>query len=181
MAGSKIFQSYKRADAELREPGYTKAYINLPDDFNILSEPAPLDQNSVTGDSKIITASHVWNTGKKPMAIYIDNKSLEAPAELIGDSGSRKFKWTLKFFMKGDGPVAQDLAESFLNEDIIAFASDECPEKETLQFGCDCNPGEVVKGSFTSGTLVSGAKGYSFEVEFLCRFFYRGSTITTRA
>lgn len=175
--GSKIFKSYVRADAILKESGYQKAYINLLDDFTTLSEP---DTNTATGDCKIINDAHVWAAGKGPMALYTTQKSIEAPAETTGDPGGLKFKWTVKCFMTGDGPVAQDLAESFLNEQLIVFAQDQCQDGELIQFGCDCQPAEVVKGSFVSGTLPSGTKGWSFDIESYCRYFYRGGTLTAR-
>lgn len=175
--GSKIYQSYKRTDAELQESGYQKFYLNILDDFTTLSEP---DTNAATGDCKIINDAHVWAAGKGPMVFYINNKSLEAPADTVGDQGSLRFKHTLKVFWKGDGPVPQDLAESILNEDLIGFTTDGCPDPEILQYGCDCIPGQVSKGGFTSGTLAGGSKGWSFEIEFYCRYFYRGGDITPR-
>ena len=175
MAGSGIYKSYKRADAVLQEPGYQKAWLNTLSDFTLLQEPADLDENSVTGDIVKIETAHTWATGAGAMELFINNKSLEAPAETVGDIGSLKYKWTLKFFMKGDGPVAQDLAMSFLNEELIAFVQDGCPIEQYLQFGCDCISGEVSKSSFASATLASGAKGYSFEVDFYCRYFYNAA------
>jgi hypothetical protein len=172
MAGSGIYKSYKRADAVLRESGYIKAYLNLLSDFTTLNEPAALDVDSVTGDAKKITTAHTWAATKGPMELYVSQKSLEAPADTVGNPGSLKFVYHLNFFLVGDGPVTQDLAESFLNEQLIAFVQDQCQNGMVLQFGCDCLTGEVQKGSFSSGTLPSGDKGWSFTIDFYCRYFY---------
>ena len=178
--GSNIFKSYLRTDSKLKESGYIKAFLNLADDFTTLNEPAPLDVDSVTGDSTIITTPHVWAVGKGPMSLYINKKSLEAPAELVGDAGSQKFKWTVKCFLIGDGPVAQDLAQSLINQDLVVFVQDQCQNGDILQYGCDCLTANIVKGSFASGTLEAGSKGWSFEIESYCRYFYRGGALTPR-
>ncbi len=178
MAGSGIFKSYKRADAILKDSGYQKAFLNLVDDFTTLSEPA--DSPANTGDAMIIADTHVWASGKGPMSLYINNKSLEAPGESTGDQGSLKMLWTVKCFLVGDGPVAEDLALSLLNEDLVVFVQDQCQGGQILQFGCDCTPANITKGSFTSGTLPSGSKGWSFEIQSYCRYFYQGGTLTAR-
>ena len=181
MAGSGILKSYVRADAKLKESGYLKFYLNLIDDFTTLQEPAALDVDSVTGDKFIITDAHVWTAGKTPMSFYIDPKKLTAPGETVGAKGSLSMNYTITVFAVGDGPVIQDLFESIKNEDCVGFTTDECPTSEILQYGCDCQPLNMVKGSFQPGTLEgTDAKGWTFQMETRSRFFYRGGSLTAR-
>ena len=180
MSGSGLYKNYKRADAQLLETGYLKAWINIKSDFTALQEPPALTTDSVTGDNKIITTAHTWAAGKGAMELYVNYKTIEAPAESTGEPGSLRLLWKPKIFLRGDGPVAQDLAENFLNQEIILFVQDQCQNSQFIQFGCDCEPGEVSKLSFSSGTLPSGAKGWQFEIDFWCRYFYNAA-ITHRA
>ena len=172
MSGSGIYKNYRRQDALLRSSGYVKAWINALSDFVVLAEPDDLTTDSITGDNKIIANPHQWVDGRAAYSLFINQKTLEAPGESTGEAGSQRLKWTLKCFLKGDGPIAQDLAESWMNEQVICFIQDECPNPEFIQFGCNCLPGEMVKNSFSSGTLTGGIKGWQFEIEFYCRFFY---------
>lgn len=174
------YKSYKRSDALLQETGYIKAWLNLKSDFTTLEEPVESTPTPLIGDLYKITSPHTWAAGKEAMSIYVRKDSLEAPGESQGEKGSLRVLWTPKIFIVGDGPVTLELVNNLLNQELILFVQDECQDAKFIQFGCDCMPAEVQKGSFTSGTLKGGAKGYELTLESICKYFYL-STIDERA
>jgi hypothetical protein len=173
------YKSYKRSDVSMQETGYIKAWISLKSDFTTLEKPV-LGAPPVIGEAYTIADAHVWAAQKGAMSIYVKRDTIEAPGESQGEKGSLRMLWTPKIFVIGDGPVTLELVNNFLNEELILFVQDECQDAKFIQFGCDCMPAEVQKGSFTSGTLKSGAKGYELVLESMCKYFYNAA-ITERA
>lgn len=176
------YKSLKRADAVLQETGYLKAWISLKSDFAVdgLKEPV-LSTTPLIGEQYTIGDDHEWTTGKEPISLYVKYDTLEAPGESMGDKGSLRMKYKPKLFIKGDGPNILEVVNNILNEESILFVQDQCSPAKFIQFGCDCTPCEVEKGTFASGTVgAGGSKGYEIELTAICKFFYNG-TLSQRA
>ena len=174
-----LYKSMVSADAPLKDPGYTKAYLSLLSDFTTLNEPV-IDVTPALGEAYTIATSHTWAASKGPIEVLVDNKTLEAPGETTGASGSLRMNYAPKIFIKGDGPTILEMINNLLNENLVLFVQDGCGHAQYIQFGCDCSPVEVAKGSFASGTLKgSNAKGYELTLDAMCKYFYNG-TITKR-
>lgn len=174
-----LYKSMVSADAPLKEAGYQKAYLSLLSDFTTLNEPAK-DGTPAIGEAYTIGTSHTWAAGKGPIEVLVDNKTLEVTGDTTGASGSLRLAYAPKIFIKGDGPVVLEIINNILNEELVLFVQDGCGTAQFVQFGCDCSPAEVAKGTFQSGTLKgSNAKGYELTLDALCKYFYNG-TITKR-
>ncbi|MCK9402925.1 MAG: hypothetical protein M0Q26_05970 [Chitinophagaceae bacterium] len=174
------YQNYKRADVSLQETGYLKAWLNLKTDFTTLQEPVLTPVTPLIGEQYTIATAHVWAVGKEAMSIYVKQDTIEAPGETQGESGSLRILWTPKIFFVGDGAITLELINNFLNEELILFVQDQCIGKKFIQFGCGCAPAKAQKGSFTSGQLKSGAKGYELTLETISKYFYTAA-ISERA
>ncbi len=174
------YDAYRSADAQLTEPGYSKAWISLVADFTTLNEPT-LSTIPLIGEKNIIDTDHVWATGKEAIPVYIKKEAFEADGESTGDAGSLRLMYSPKIFVIGDGPVILEMIQNWLNEEMIIFAQDGCgTTKQFIQFGCDCLPVTIQKASVKSGTLKSGAKGYEITFESYCKYFYNG-TVSEKA
>ncbi len=170
------YKSIKRADAPLAETGYLKAWVSLKTDITTLQTPV-ISGTPVIGEAFTIGTSHVWATGKDPIAVYVDPKSIEGMGESAGEIGSLRTIWKPKFFIKGDGPIVEEVVNNLLNEEVILFVQDQCTPAKFIQFGCDCLPCEFTKRSFTSGNLDGGKKGNELELKSYCKFFYNGTIV----
>lgn len=173
MADTGLYKAYRRADVVLLEPGYLKAWISLFSDFTTLNEPV-IPGSPVVGDAYRITTSHAWTADKEAIPVYVNEDTLEAPGESNGEIGSQRIIWRPKIFVIGDGAEILEMANNWLNQQLILFVQDQCNPAKYLQFGCDCYPAKVEKNTFTSGQLLSGQKGYEMTVRSLCKYFYEG-------
>lgn len=173
MSDTGLYKAYRRADVQLVEPGYLKAWISLRSDFTTLNEPI-IPGSPVVGDAYKITTSHAWTDGKEAIPVYVNEDTVEAPGESNGEVGSQRLIWRPKIFIIGDGPEILEMINNWLNQELIVFVQDQCNPAKYLQFGCDCYPAKVEKQTFASGQLLSGAKGYEMTARSLCKYFYEG-------
>lgn len=172
------YGNIKKPNLSLDEVGYSKFWLNLVDDFTTLQTPAA---GTVLGDSKKIATAHTWAANKGAMELYVDENTLEAPGDTVGDKGNLRLKWTPKLFLPGDGPEVEELLENLKNLPLIGFAQDGCDNtKQLLQYGNADLPLKITKVSPSSGTLTGGKKGWMIETECYNRYFYN-ATLTVRA
>jgi hypothetical protein len=150
----------------------------LVDDFTTLQTPAA---GTVLGDAKKIATAHTWAATKGAMALYVDENTLEAASDTVGDKGNLRTKWAPKIFFPGDGPEVEELVENLKNLPLIGFGQEGCDgSKQILQYGCADIPLKITKVSFSSGTLTGGKKGWMLETECYNRYFYN-ATLTVRS
>lgn len=173
------YKSTELADAPFKEPGYINAFICLKKDFTTISKPV-VSSPAVIGEAFTIATDHAWTTGKEPFKVLVKQDSIEGDGESVGDVGGGRMMWKPKFFMKGDGPIMQEIQNNLLNEEYIVFCQDGLDTGTYIQFGCEDLPSETEKQSFKSGNLSGSGKGMEFSIRSFYRAFYKG-TLPVRA
>jgi hypothetical protein len=179
MASTGRYKAYRSGDVQFSEVGYYKGWISLISDFETMQLPV-LSATPLIGEKYTIGTDHVWTAGKEAVPVYVKKETIEAPGESQGESGSLRLLYTPKIFIIGDGPVILEMINNWLNEEMVIFVQDGCSPKQYVQFGSDCLPSTIQKGSFQSGTLKSGSKGYELTFEVYSKYFYNG-VISERA
>lgn len=167
------YKNYKKADILNALPGYANNAWLTPVDF--IDTFADVVGSVEIGNKKTIDESHVYMTNKGSIAVYCAPKSVEAPAEMVGEPHAKRFRWLPKIILIGDGPIILEMAENIINETfLLHFANGECEGNQKVQFGSKCTPCVVDAGSFASGTLGDGRKQYEFTAEAFNKYFYNG-------
>jgi hypothetical protein len=170
-------QSYKKADVKNIKPGYkNKAYIAAQSWFTTLAEPDPAG----TGAAKFkIEDDHTFPTGKGFIEVTLVKKKNTHTSEQKGDPGASWLNHKVSVAVPGEGPELLALVTELMNEDLVILMQDSnCPGTTIIQLGCDCDPGGMGATKFDGGLEGGDAgKGYSFDVETTCKYFYEG-TIT---
>lgn len=179
MGNTGRYAAITRTTNPLAEPGYLKAWVSLKSDFTTIQEPV-ISATPVIGEAYTIGTDHAFASGKNPIPVYVKTDTVEAPGESVGEVGSMRTQWKPKFFIKGDGPVVEEIINNLMNEELIVFVQDQCTPARFIQFGCSCLPCEITKRTATSGTLAAGQKGNELEFRSYCKFFYNG-TLPQRA
>ncbi len=172
------YKTIARADAPLIEPGYINAWISFPADFATTAVPT-LSTPAVIGEAYTIATSHTWSIGKEPIKLLVKQDSIEMESESVGDIGGARQVYKPKLFIKGDGPVVEEITANLLNDDFILFVEESVDTGTFLQFGNADIRCETEKLSGKSGTLISGGKGKELVVRSFNKFYYKG-TLSTR-
>lgn len=172
------YKTITRADAPLVEPGFINAWISFPADFSTMATPT-LSVPAVIGEAYTISTSHAWTAGKEPIKLLVKQESIEMESESVGDIGGARQVFKPKLFLKGDGPVVEEICANLLNDEFILFVEESLDSGMYLQFGNADIRCETEKISGKSGTLISGGKGRELQVRSFNKFYYRG-TMSTR-
>ena len=167
-----------RADAPLVEPGFINAWISFPANFTTMATPT-LSTPAVIGEAYTISTSHTWTAGSEPIKLLVKQDSIEMESESVGDIGGARQVFKPKLFLKGDGPIIEEICANLLNDDFILFVEESIDSGIFLQFGNGDIRCETEKISGKSGTLISGGKGRELQVRAFNKFYYKG-TMSTR-
>jgi hypothetical protein len=138
--------------------------------------------HSTAGQSKEITTTHTFNSGKGFIAFdgYVRQKGT-GKGSTVGDVGSKTMKYEISAPVAGMNSELLEFIEGGLNEDFIVLAADGCQcgidGQEYLQFGCENNPA-ILSADSDLGTIEGGFKGNTLKFEaFGVPNVYSGSVV----
>lgn len=173
-----LYKNYKSGDVKNAEPGYSpNAFLTPMSHLDDVKQPV-VSATPVLGEKKTIATSHTYATGKKSIEMYCVPKTIEGDGEMVGETLGKRFRWTPKLIIAGDGPEFLEMMENLLNESFLLHIEDgkKCENGGGfVQFGSKCTPCTIVEGSFKSGTLGDGRKQFEFSIEAFDKFFYNGA------
>lgn len=169
-----LYKNYRKADILNALPGYANnAWITPTDFINVFAE---IVGTVAIGNRYTIDESHEYVTNKGSIACYCAPKSVEGDGEMVGEPHAKRFRWTPKIILVGDGPIILEIAQNIINETfLLHLTNGECEGSQKLQFGSSCTPCIVNAGSFKSGNLGEGRKQFEFEMEAFNKYFYNGT------
>lgn len=115
------------------------------------------------GDSVTISSNHTaTNNGGFIKALGMVKKKVTATGSTIGELGSRKMQWEVTVPVAGIDAALLELVDGGLNEEWIVLSENGCNEGAYLQFGCECEPAELMVDGDT-GTQDGGFKGLTLK------------------
>ncbi|MEP7375531.1 MAG: hypothetical protein ABI675_19455 [Chitinophagaceae bacterium] len=168
------YKNYREVDILNALPGYANNAWLTPTDF--IDTFAETVGTAAIGNKFTIDDSIVYKTNKGSLAIYCAPKSVEGDGEVVGETHAKRFRWTPKIIMVGDGPELLEIVSNILNTTFLLHVTNgECEGTQKLQFGSKCTPCVVDAGSFKSGNLGDGRKQYEFTMEAFNKYFYNGT------
>lgn len=118
------------------------------------------------GDEVKVKTAHVFKEDKAFAKYILAPEKNELSATTIGDLGFQKLNLELKVFIPGSYAEVHEAVKNIINTPLIVLAKDSnCPANMYYQLGCDCTYAWA-KFDFTTGTTVSGVKGYSGTITY---------------
>jgi len=128
------------------------------------------------GDSVTIDGSHQFLPGFGFIKAYGTNDSAELKLDPTGERDGRGKKATFEFFNPGNTPEAAEFDRTIKNLDCIVLL--QTPDGVVQQVGADGLGCEIL-GSYTSGKLSGGRRGYTFKGEAYQNGnqFYKGEIV----
>ncbi|HEX8348337.1 MAG TPA: hypothetical protein VF598_00115 [Hymenobacter sp.] len=125
------------------------------------------------GDSVTIDGSHTFPTGKGFVKCYTTLKTAQLKLDPTGERDSRGKKIDFTFFHPGNSKEVAEFDRQIKNQEGIILV--KTPDGELLQLGSE-GLGVEILGSYDSGTLDSGKRGFTFKVEGYANglLFYEG-------
>lgn len=133
---------------------------------------------SAPGDEVLITADHVFDTGKGFIEIDATQDTVDLISEIVGDNAdSLSNKFTLNGFLAGLTPENLEFVKNMKNDSFIILMKD-C--NRYYQLGSNC--GSLVKGQGTisTGKRSGGAKGHNLTFTAYSELFVYEGTVTLK-
>lgn len=166
---------YRSANVARVKPGIQNvAFLAKVPDFTTLATP----DSAATGAARFeIADDHVFPATKGFMEVILLKNLNSFMGEMKGDAGGSWMEHTIDIAIPGDGPLVQAIIHDLQNEDLILLVKDtNCPEPKFIQFGCECDNGQITSAKFESGTR-GGDKGKHtvIQIKATCRFDYLGT------
>jgi hypothetical protein len=137
------------------------------DDFTTIAK-AP-KTGTVAGETAIITADHVFKTGKGWTKQYITLDSNQLKAAIVGERDGRGLKISLEGFHPGNKAEALEFFRVVKNLGLIMLVPDA--DGTYLQVGGEGLPVELAP-DYDSGKLSSGRRGWTVKGEAYANGLY---------
>lgn len=147
--------------------------------FNVIQEVS--GTGTVAGDTKIISGTHTFLTGKGFVDITLYREGSEGDGDFKGDPGFNVPEYNYKGLIVGDEAEVNELVEEIVNTGLIVLIKDpKCTSDRYIQLGCGCDPAIMTSGKFSTGQrLGGGKKGYLITFTSPCKNDYTG-TVTDK-
>lgn len=163
--------------SDIHNNGGTKKFFYLSNVVDITTLQ-PIDTYAAAGDEAIISANHVWATGKAAAKVYLTEDTGEVMYETIGSRDGRSFKATLKGFHPGAYPVFAEAAHNAKAIDAIVHVP--LANGKVLQLG---QAGEECEVLVSWKSNKRSGDGAGFDIEVTCFtniiIFYEGTIDNT--
>jgi len=137
----------------------TNIWIAAEDDFTAIKG---VKTTTLPGDSVTIDGSHTFQANKGFIACYTTQNTAELKLDPTGERDSRGKKIDLTFFHPGNKKAAAEFDRHIKNRSAIVLV--ETPDGDLLQLGTR-GLGVEILGSYGTGTLGGGKRGFTFKVE----------------
>ncbi|MDB5268049.1 MAG: hypothetical protein JWP58_1089 [Hymenobacter sp.] len=142
------------------QPGLkTRVFIGFEDEFIAIKGPK---KTALAGDSVTIDGSHTFAQGKGFISCYTTQDTNKFKLDPVGERDGRGKKIGLEFFHPGNSKAVAEFDRQVKNGSAIVLV--ETPDGEFLQLGT-AGLGLEILGSYDSGTLSSGRRGFTFKGE----------------
>lgn len=161
-------------EGEDNTPGLkTRVWVAPESDFLAIKG---LKKTTLAGDSVTIDGSHTFKPSKGFLLVYTTQDTNTLKLDPTGERDSRGKKIMLEFFHPGNKKAVAEFDRKIKNRSAILLV--ETPDGEVLQLGAQ-GLGLEVLGSYDSGKLSGGKRGFTFKCEGYANGlqFYEGEII----